>query len=163
MKNTPTRSNHEPSNVLNQDNSQLIPEGQLSRSCTLGMAPARRRGTRVSKRGDNRTARSHSQPNFQQRDQGGYRTTARRQLQHHAPLTQHTHERGRCQGDLQAQFQAVEAAGGSTHGGVLQNLRLPFYFLPNATNKDDNSSATPVRFGDGDRRLLQTTRALCGP
>ena len=46
-----------------------FPQGYLRRSCTLGMAPARRRGTRVSNRGENWNARSHSQPNLQRRDQ----------------------------------------------------------------------------------------------
>ena len=58
-----------PSNMLNQDNSQFAPEGHPPKSCTLDMAPARRRDTRVSKRGENWTATSHSQPKFQQQDQ----------------------------------------------------------------------------------------------
>ena len=43
----------EPSNALNQDKSQLFPAGRLPRSCTLGMAPARRSCTHQSKRGEN--------------------------------------------------------------------------------------------------------------
>ena len=49
-----------------------------------------------------------------------YRTSTRRRFQHHAPLTQHTYGRGRCRGDLQAQFRGVEAVVGSTHCGILQ-------------------------------------------
>ena len=40
------------SNVLSQDNySQLLPEGQLGRSSTLGTVPAPRRGTHESNEG----------------------------------------------------------------------------------------------------------------
>ena len=39
------------SNVLYQGNNQLFTEGQIPRSCTFGMAPARRSCTHQSKRG----------------------------------------------------------------------------------------------------------------
>ena len=38
-----------PTDVLNQDNSHLFPEGQLRTSFTLAMVPVRRRGTHEPK------------------------------------------------------------------------------------------------------------------
>ena len=52
------------SNVLNQDPSQPFPEGQLPRSCTLGMASAHIWGINVREREEKRTPSSHSKSNF---------------------------------------------------------------------------------------------------
>ena len=45
-------------NALEQDISQPFPECRLPRSCTLGMAPAQRRGINVRERGRKRTPSS---------------------------------------------------------------------------------------------------------
>ena len=110
------------SNVLSQDNSQLFPERQLRRNCTLGIVPAQGRGIHEPKRGENWTARSHSQT-----------FTTYVSFKHHytapfsAPRPSHTlhiyfviSKRRRCHGDLQPQFHDVEDAVGSTHCVIFQ-------------------------------------------
>ena len=117
------------SDVLNQDNGRISPEGQLRRSCMRGMVPAGRSGTdsvpllrggtyrRAETRG--KSDRKITLPIKLSPPISTFRTTTWRLFQHHAPLTPHIYERGWYRGDLLAQLYGVEAAVGSTHRGIL--------------------------------------------
>ena len=75
-----------------------------------------------------------------------------RRLQHRAPPTHDISKRGRCRGDLQAQFYDVEAAVGSTLCDILQVYVYFFYFLRNLHSTSDNSFYTSS-FGHADHAI----------
>lgn len=106
--------------VLNQDTTQPFPEGQLPRSCILGMTLAQIRSANVRERGGRITPSSHSQSNIHCRYQlvepphgAGFIAMPFRH-------TIHTCGRGHCGVGLQPQFHGVAAARGWSRRGILK-------------------------------------------
>ena len=106
---------------MNQDNSQLFSGGQLLGSCTLGMAPARRRRITPVCRNEGKIGPqgyTHNQTSSSEMSLQNHYTapiSASRPPPHNTQ-----YERGRYRGDLQAQFHGVEVTVRSTHCGIVQ-------------------------------------------